>query len=220
MTEIYLGNISIREPMTAGTDVVVAVQCFYYFYLLRRQPVSRELHWMSLYILVMGFATLTAGLIGHAFLHLLSFEWKMIGWVLSSLAVLMFQLGSIEACRSLVPPQRSQWLAWSSYLFLGLLLVVLAMPLTRDFGYVKLYAALGLLSLVLPLQWYSYRMEGHPARPWIIGSVLFGIVPGITITLELGFHTWFNHHDLAHVLMGIDMWIAYQGVKRLALAEA
>ena len=69
-TSIEIGGLVIRAPVTAGTNLVLAVQCFIYFRSLRAGPGARSRLWGGFFSM-MAIATL-AGVLKHGFQHELS----------------------------------------------------------------------------------------------------------------------------------------------------
>ena len=93
---IYICNIRLDEPVTTITDLVVSVMCFYAFYQLNSIPKKNKVHWnLKYYFLSMGLATLIGGVIGHGFLYLFSFAWKLPGWLTSMFSIALLERASI-----------------------------------------------------------------------------------------------------------------------------
>ena len=79
LTSIDIAGIKILEPVTTITDLLVTVVCFYAFFHLRTHSHKQTKHvkFYRYFFLFMGLATLLGGIIGHAFLYLFTFAWKV-----------------------------------------------------------------------------------------------------------------------------------------------
>ncbi len=208
---IEVFGITILEPMTSFTDLVTALVCFYAFYRLTQLRLSgRVYNWLRYYFLMTGIATACAAFIGHAFLYLFSFEWKMIGWVFSATGIVLIELGSIEY----VKPHLPKWLY--KILMPAVLIQYVAfwvvMLVTKNFLVTQAQAGIGLVAVVFPLHLYHYWKTRHRGSGIIVGAILFSILPGITYNTQLTFHHYFNYHDISHLLMATSMFILYRGV--------
>ena len=86
-TTVELFEVRLFEPVTVLTDLLVSGVCFYAFHKLGKTPKSSEpdvvCTLFRYYFLAMGIATLYEGIIGHGFLYLFGFKWKLPGWIIS-----------------------------------------------------------------------------------------------------------------------------------------
>ena len=72
-------NLRIDEPITAITDVLLAVICLYAFVGIgKHHPAGRMRNYLRFYFLILGMGALTGGLLGHAFLYRLAEGWKLV----------------------------------------------------------------------------------------------------------------------------------------------
>src|SRR5689334_14000073 len=93
---IELWGILVQEPVTTVTDLLVSFVCFRSFIILQRKknkPVFYSTY--SVFMLIMGLATLYGGIIGHAFIYKLGFAWKVPGWLISMLSIGFAERGAI-----------------------------------------------------------------------------------------------------------------------------
>lgn len=218
MTEMSLWGVRVLEPVTSLTDLLTATVSFVAFASLRRLRVAGDgPRWFERYFLLVGIATTAAGLIGHAFLYAFTPDWKMIGWSVSACGILAIEQSSIAYARPLLSPKQTSWLKTWTWVQLIVFCCLIANPPTRSFDMVKVNSALGLVGIVLPLHLWMYlrrRVQGHR---WVVAAVVLGMLPAITFNGKITLHTWFNFHDISHVLMACVMIVMYQGARRLAL---
>ncbi|MCI4649698.1 hypothetical protein [Phaeodactylibacter sp.] len=211
---ITLYGVQILEPVTSLTDFITALVCFYAFYRLSKLEGKGKMYqYFRYYFLCTGIATTCAAFIGHAFLYLFSFEWKMVGWAFSATGILLMEWGTLFFVRREIPSRVFQWT------FRGTLVKYLAfwalILTTQSFLATQAQAAIGLVGIVLPLQVYHYLRTRHPGSRAIIIALLFSLLPAVTYNTKLSFHTYFNHHDISHLLMAICLFLIYRGVHQI-----
>ncbi|TAE47773.1 MAG: hypothetical protein EAZ89_16935 [Bacteroidetes bacterium] len=216
LTRVEMMGVTILEPVTSLTDLITATVCFVSYYRLIQNPSNELAHrLLRNYFLFMGLTTAFAGVIGHALLYLVTPDWKAIGWTCSALAIFCIERSSILSSPVLtdVWKKRLTWLAGLQFVLFMLLIIN---PPTRSFDTVKLNSAIGLGVFTLAVQAAAYRKDLHQGRRWIIGSILFGLIPAYIYNAEISLHTWFNFHDISHVLMATAMYIMYIGARDIS----
>jgi hypothetical protein len=102
---VFIDGIRIDEPVTSITDILVSVVCFYSLFKLK-EPSEDDLvrtvrYYFRRYFLLMGISTFYGGCIGHAFLYMLSFSWKLPGWLLSMISMNFLERAMIEYTKTL-----------------------------------------------------------------------------------------------------------------------
>jgi hypothetical protein len=211
---VELLGIRILEPVTSLTDLVTALVCFYAFFRLSRLNRSTKVyHYFRYYFLLTGIATTCAAFIGHAFLYLFSFEWKMVGWAFSATGILMVEWATLGFVRAEVPDRVYRWVSMGTAVkYFAFWFLMLA---TGNFLVTQINAAIGLVGIVLPLHAYHYRKTNHPGSRGIILAILFSVLPALTYNTKLSFHVYFNHHDISHLLMAACMYLMYRGTKKI-----
>ena len=167
------------------------------------------------YFLFTGLATVCAGTIGHALLYYISPEWKMVGWSLSAIGLLFFELASFDYFRKLLSPKLFKSLEIIIIVQLIVFFILLILPSTRSFKVVQLNAAFCYIGIILPLYLYSiYRWKIYTAWLVIAAIVLAGIT-ALVYNMAITINQWFNHHALTHVLMTLYVIFMYYAVIRL-----
>ncbi|MEM7370131.1 MAG: hypothetical protein AAF587_16105 [Bacteroidota bacterium] len=167
----------------------------------------------------MGLATCSAGLIGHAFLYMVSFNWKMIGWTFSAFAIYLIERSAIHFTKAFLTDKQVQWLYRINVAQILIFFLVILNPETRTFSAVKINSTIGLVGFVLPLHLLNYKRTHHPGSRQLLLGIVAGIFPAITFNFEITFHKWFNYHDISHVLMAMVMFAMYLGARYLADIE-
>ena len=202
-TWIEIGGFVIRAPVTAGTNLILAVQCVLYFRRLRAEPEARSRLWGGFFSM-MAIATL-AGVLKHGFQHQLSETGLLLVlWVsnvTSGIATYYAQRATAvthapehlkRRFDRLFQVQFFVFLAGNVVLGPQILLLVVNM-------------AAGLLP-VIGVEAMALR-RGHPGSGWVVGGLSLSILTGATYVAELSIGPWLSHIDIAHVLIGVSFWL-------------
>jgi hypothetical protein len=211
---ISLLGIRVDEPMNTLTDLLVSAVCFYAFYHLKKGEYGGKTHlYFRLYFLLLGFATLFGGIIGHGFLYAFSFAWKLPGWIVSMLSVAFIERSAIEYARPLIDPRLGKF-----FLVLNIveLLTIMSITIyTLNFEWVEFHSGYGLLAIVLPFYGYTYFKTRDPGSRIILIAVMVACLAALVFMNHFSLDIWFNYIDLSHVLMAIAAFIFYKGATRL-----
>lgn len=208
---INLFGIRIDEPVTMATDILVGAACLVSAYKLRRfykgGLIHKHIMW---YFVLMGFATLLGGIVGHGFLYALGFFWKLPGWLLSMLAVNLLERVMIHFSATGLTPKTLKFF----YIFniIELLVFMILAFSTLNFLYVEIHSTYGFLVVVFSFAFYNYKKNHHPA---IMKNLMIGVfwifLCAVVFVAKFGFSKWFNHADLAHIFMFVAVFYFYAG---------
>lgn len=211
---IYWLGLRIDEPVTTLTDLLVSVVCFYaWFKLGHLTNTSKSLFYFRHYFLLMAFATVLGGFIGHGFLYALSFSWKLPGWIVSMFSVALIERSAIDYAKKYVPER-------VGIFFLRLnvaeLIIIMTTTLfTLNFQWVEFHSGYGLLAIVLPFHAYIYYKTKNPGSRTVMMAVAIASMAALVFMSKLALHTWFNHLDISHILMAIAAFVFYRGALKL-----
>ncbi len=215
MTSIEIAGIKILEPVTTITDLLVTAVCFYAFVHLRTHEhrESKHVKFYRYFFLFMGLATLLGGIIGHAFLYLFSFGWKVPAWIVSMISIALAERAAIMRAR---PLMHNKLGSFFTYLNLMELLTFMFISIyTLKFIFVEIHAMYGLLIVVFSFEGYIYLHTRDAGSKKILWSVLLAAMAASAHIGEISFHRWFNYFDLAHVLMAISCWVLFSAVQEM-----
>lgn len=209
-TSIEILGIRVDEPVTTITDLFVSAVCFYAFYRINKdKPSIRLFTFMKYYFLSMGLATTIGGLIGHGFLYMFSFAWKLPGWLTSMFSIALLERASIEYAKPFISNKKVfSFFAWLNIIELTTFVIITFS--TLNFFFVEVHSAYGLLIVVTGFQGFIYKMSGSKASKLALIGVGFAAVSALIFMNEWGFHKWFNHFDISHVLMTAAAWFFYK----------
>jgi hypothetical protein len=211
---ISLFSVRIDEPINTLTDLLVSAVCFYAFYQLTKRKLSAKTFvYFRMYFLLLGLATLFGGLVGHGFLYVFSFAWKLPGWIISMLSVAFIERSSIEHARPLIDPRIGKF-----FLILNILELLTVMTITSytlNFEWVELHSGYGLLGVVLPFHGFVYFKTRDRGSLIILGAVMIASAAALVFMNQVSLHAWFNYIDSSHVLVAMAAFVFYRGALQL-----
>jgi len=215
---IELFGIEILEPVTTFTDLIVSAVCFYAFYWLQKSDRKKRVFvFLKYYFLTMGIATALGGLIGHGFLYLFSFGWKLPGWITSMFSIMLLERASIEHARPLISKKLAQ-----TFRVVNMVELITFMTITMytlNFRFVEIHSGYGLMFVVLSLQLYVYLKTRNAASRYFLIGVFWAAVSALIYMNELSLHVYMNHYDMSHLLMAIAAFYFFKGAKNLTIVE-
>jgi len=215
---IQLFGVTILEPVTSLTAILVALMCFFAWHKLKQSDRQDAVHkYLKYYFLTMGIATFLGGLIGHAFLYLLSFSWKLPGWVISMFSISLIERACINEAQPLLKPRMVRFLKIAN--ITELLTFISIVFYTLDFNFVGVHSAYGLMVVVFPLQLLVYLKTKHAGSRWMLLAVGLALVAYVVYLSRFSFHPYFNYFDISHVLMMLCVFLFYRGALELEKGE-
>lgn len=210
---IFPLGIRIDEPMTTFTDLWVAAACFYAFWRMIPLAKDSKVHfYLKWYFFTMGLATTLGGLVGHGFLYLFSFAWKLPGWLTSMFSIALIERAVIEKMSEVIPDKWKKRLSWINIAELTLFIILTFS--TLNFFWVEAHSAYGLLIIVSSFSWYTWRQTGNEGSKLFLYGVGWAAISALFFMNEWALHTWFNHLDISHTFMTIAVITFYRGAKR------
>ena len=215
--DVFLFGLRIQEPITTLTDIFVSLICFYAFTQTRKKlPVGKLRNYLSYYFLLMGFSTLFGGVCGHAFQYVLGTDGKLPGWLISTIAILLFELATIQLAKSFLSEQITKVLSWLAIVeFIVLFSLIL---ISKDLKFVQFHATFGILIVSTSLHFVMTIKKLNPGSKFILAGVGLLALTALVFNQQLAISHWFNHMDIAHVLMGFTILFFLKGVLRFGNA--
>ncbi len=203
-------GVRFDEPVTTITDLFVSAVCFYAFYKIHKEkPGSKLFVYMKYYFLSMGVATTIGGLIGHGFLYMFSFAWKLPGWLTSMFSIALLERASIEYARPFIKKKKIfSFFAWLNIIELTTFVIITFT--TLNFFFVEAHSAYGLLIVVTGFQGFIYMKSKSDASKLALIGVGFAALSALFYMNEWGLHQWFNHFAVSHSFMTIAAYYFYR----------
>ena len=161
----------------------------------------------------MGLATFFGGMLGHAFIYAVNDYWKLLGWYISMASIALIERSAIEHANRLISPTLGKVFLVINLLELLTFMVITAISL--HFRFVQIHVVYGLLFVVFSLQLFVYLKTKDQGSKIFLWAIAVLIVAGYVFNKPVVLHEWFNHRDLAHILMAIGILIFLKGTLRL-----
>jgi len=211
---VFPFGIRVDEPVTTITDLLVSVVCLYAFVQMRRMGLNAwsQIHFRR-YFLLVAIATALGGIIGHGFLYVFSFAWKLPGWIVGIISVALIERAAISHAQALIKPKIGKF-----FLVLNIveMCAILAITMiTLDFKWVQFHNGYGLIINVAAFHGYVYYRTRDKGSLIILIAVFITTIASVVFTNELSLHTWFNYIDISHVLLAIAAYVMFLGAIRL-----
>jgi hypothetical protein len=213
---IHLFGLQIDEPVTTLTVLLVSFICFYAYIRLRLIPVQNKVHFfLRYYFLSMAIATAIGGIIGHAFLYALTFEWKLAGWVTSMFSIMLVERASIEYALPLIHKRAGTIFKWVN--FFELLTFVTLTCIFLDFFFVEAHSFYGLLIVVASLNIYVFVKLRTTGSKLFLIAVGFSAIAALIFMNKWSISVWLNYKDISHIFMSLSALFFYFGARRIII---
>ena len=215
---IELFGLVFHTPVTALTDVIVAIICFEAYRRLSRPPSKGEVHQLfRYYFLTMSLATFLGGVVGHALMHYLPFFMKLPGWITSMFSVALLERALIQYARKYL--NKSVGVFFSALNIVELLTFMILSFVTLNFQYVLIHAAYGIAIVVGGFGTFIYLRERSTGSRQMLLGVGACIVGATFFQFQIGWSKWFNHVDISHVFMMLASVLFYRGCRLLIVSS-
>lgn len=217
-TTVDLFGFQIMEPVTAATDLLVSGVCLYAFLKIRKGTNNLpSVNLLKYYFLTLAVATAYGGIIGHALQHVLSFGWKVPGWLISMLSIALIERAAILHAKPILRPGIGKFFAILNIIELSVLVSVVL--LTLNFFFVEAHAFYGLLIVVSSFELFIYIKTKDEGSKLLLVAVIISALAATVHLTQFSIHIWFNHLDLSHVLMAMAAYVFYLGATKIKGAD-
>lgn len=206
-TWLEIGGLTIRAPVTAGTNLLLCIQCAVYYRRLRSSSEARTRLWGGFFAW-MAVATM-AGSLKHGLRHELSESaFSSVLWLSSLTGALSTYCAQRATLVSYAPPRLTPPLERVARAQLGVFLAA-SVVLGPEILPLVVNTAVGLLPVIFA-EAAAFR-RGQRSGGWVACGLLVSIGTGSTYLLSLTLEPWLNHIDLAHLLMGVSFFLIARG---------
>ena len=212
-TWLEFGPVAVRAPVSAGTNLVLAIQCAIYGRALRRVDDAPMRAWGAFFLAM--FAATLAGVVKHGGRHLLDAEGLTLVLAICNMgagvAVYFAQQGvarprsgQARLCRPWLP-------AAQLAAFIGANLA-----LGPEIWLVIVHTAMGLIPSIAA---EAACARTVPGAGRVAAGLSVSLLSGLPYVLGLSLSRWFNHIDLTHVTMGVGFTLLWSGLARRRAAS-
>ncbi len=207
-TYITLLGYKLFEPMVLLTNGIFFLLTLYYFIRLRNNP--PYLQYMRLFLFLLGVSTLF-GAVDHTVHYQLGTSFFNIVLFLMNAFSLVAMYYCFLGPYTYLHPDVKLKKSYNTFILFWIGLVLILSAWIQNFVIIKVHAGIVLLySLVV--HWRMYKQFRHEGSKWIVIGIFAAFLPILVHSLKLCPGEWFNHKDLAHVLMIASLIIIYKGV--------
>lgn len=214
-TTIYIGDVAIHEPVTVLTDCfITGLSVFFYLQLNRFSENDAATRNWKYFFGLMSLSSFMGGC-AHAFFEVhegitYKFFWLSMQ-VLNIFSVYYMQLATLNS----VLKNSSKKAYWGGSYKVQLMIATAAVFVFQNFLVIIMNTAAALIP-VMVLHFLSSRF----IKPnlWIAFGIVVLFATAFVNAVKLSIHDYFNHLDLAHVLIMINITCMFIGVKRNATA--
>ena len=214
MTTMNFFGLTMQHPVTVFTDLLVSAVCYTAFYRLGKISNPKKVTVLfRYYFLIMGIATTLGGIMGHGFIHLVPFAWKLPGWVTSMIAIMFIERAAIEHTRIILKPG-----VISVLNTLNVIELMIFMSLTfyyLDFFFVEFHSGYGLMFVVLSLQTFLYIKTRNEASKKLLIAVGLAAVAALFFMTKPQIWKWFRYIDVSHIFMSLSAYYFMQGALKI-----
>jgi len=208
--DIFIFGIRVQEAMNVLTDIFLATVSFYAYYKLPKTT-DRAQNLMKWYFLIFGLGALIGGIVGHAFLYAYSNYWRLLGWSFTALSALILELAALEQAKDLLKPSFAK--ALKPFIYVEFVVIIILTALDVDFKYITIHSAIAMMLVFTPIQIYVYRKTKNLGSKYMLYSVLVLISTLAVFKIPIVIHQWFNHKDLAHVVVALSVLFMLKGAQ-------
>lgn len=207
-TEIEVGGIIIRDPVTAITNLGIFAAGLFCFLQLRKQELDfPNKNWIYFFLLV-GNSSLV-GVIVHGLSFYTSPETHFkIWWAMGVIQGAGITLAQFGWASNVLKKIRFYVIAFCALQF-GVFATLLYIYGT--FTIAKIHIGLGLVPIML---YYIYKgVRGFKAEILVATGIGISALTALVHTLKISLGPWFNYNDISHVLIILSLIVMYRGVK-------
>jgi hypothetical protein len=216
---LWIGSFEWREPVTTLTDLLTAIVCFYAFLQFKKYQGNKSTSFVNYqyYFLFFSISMLSAAWFGHGLQAYFGFDWKKIGWVMSSIGFILIEFATIKELKNTLKPSIINF--FKTAFIIQFIVLVSLMVYYQNFKIPQLNSTITFILFVLPLQVFAYIKSKKTGHLIVLGTIAFAIIPGLVYNNQLSFGKWFNYHDISHVLMALFMFLMFKGTSKLSFLK-
>lgn len=206
-TEIEIGGVIIRDPVTALTNILIFATGVACYLRLRKQKLEFPNRNWIYFFLLMGVSSLI-GVVVHGFSYYTPPEVHFkIWWAMCVVQGAGITLAQIGFATNVFVKFRALVISAVTLQF-GVFATVLYIAGT--FNVAKAHIAVGLIPIML---YYIYKGK-KGLKPEMMVAMGIGIasLTAIVHSMKLTVNQWVNYNDIAHVLIMASLFVIYTGV--------
>ena len=202
-------------------DMSISLVCIYAVYKFSKYKGKKSHNYLfyKMYFLCFAIGMMAAAWLGHGLVAYFGIEWKLIGWGMSVLGYFFLGTATLLEIISITQKTALNFIKILFYLQIATFLFLIINPYTSGFKIAQFAAVTSLIGFILPLHVFNYIKTKKSGSLIVFISILCGILPAVVYNTQFSLSKWFNYHDISHVLVAVNMYITFQGAKRLSMIK-
>lgn len=206
---IDIFGFHLMEPVTVITDFLVAGVCFYAWQKLKKvNHKTQAQFYTQIFMLLMGIAATFGAIFGHGLIHIVHPLWKIPGWFFSMFSVAFIERAAIAQASQVMSKKVASFFLKLNIIELIVLCIITI--ITIEFKYVEFHSAYGFLIVVLLFHTYNYTKTRNEGSWLMLLNTILLLIAVFIYNYPVIIHTFFNHRDLAHIVMAISIYVIYR----------
>lgn len=211
-TTISISGVAIHEPMTAFTDLIIAILAITFYIQLKNKTDETTRRW-SYFFLLLGLST-CLGACSHAFFSIHD------GWQYKSFWLPMQIINGFavyhaqQATFGSVLEDSSNKATWKWSYVIQLIVFISALLYIQKYIVTIIENATGLI----PIMVLHYQYKRSFAK-MIANGIAISFITAFVNLSKLSLHAYFNYNDIAHVFIMISLYVMYKGVNRRTIVS-
>ena len=213
-------GVTILEPTTVLTNLVMAAACFYAYRDLKKKKLTttRTQLFISYFFLLIGIATITGGVIGHAFLYVTGLYGKIPGWYIGMAGIAVFERAAIAHGSPYMNKKVGQFFSVLNYVEI---LTFMTLSIIKvNFLFVMMHCFYGLFIVVFCFEAFVYRKTKDPSFKYTAIATVFGFLAVFCHLFKLSINKWFNYNDISHLAMTAAVIFYYKAALRIRVYQS
>ena len=208
---VYLDGIALMEPTTTFTDLLITVVCFLAAWRLRKSPQrGKAFDFLWWFFVITGIATACGGILGHGWAWYFGPQARFIGFAIGMFGVAAIERSSITWANQYVTsePLRKFFLVFN---LVEITFMLVYCAITLHFKWVEFHSVYGFMVVVVGFHGYTYYKSKDQGSKFFLLNTINLLLVAYVFNRPVIIDEWFNHRDLAHVLMCVSMYILLVG---------
>ena len=208
---IYIDGIALMEPTTTVTDLLITVVCFLAAWRLKKSPQEgKAFTFLFWFFIITGVATACGGILGHGWAWYFGPQARFIGFSIGMFGVAAIERSSITWANQYIhSPALQKFFLVLNLVEITFMLIYCA--ITLHFKWVEFHSVYGFLVVVLGFHGYTYYKVRDQGSKFFLLNTINLLLVAYVFNAPVIIDEWFNHRDLAHVLMCVSMYILLLG---------
>jgi len=206
---IDIFGFHLMEPVTVITDLLVAGVCFYAWHQIKKMnPKTKAQLYTQIFMLLMGIAATLGAILGHGLIHIVHPLFKIPGWYFSMFSIAFIERAAISQASATMPKRIASFFLKLNIVELIILCIIVIA--TIEFKYVEFHSAYGFLIVVLFFHAYNFKKTKNKGSRLMLLNTILLLIAVFIFNYPVVLHTFFNHRDLAHIVMACSIYVIYR----------